>query len=358
MRIHHFYPRTQTIGDHFVALGIASMIRSLVPDATFEHFDVNSRGADQKDYGLTEAAVERANNEADLVIVGGSNLYEGSFGWPWGVHLDLDALPKLRVPLFLLGLGTGSSFASPLHQASPRARAEIIPLNKHATLSGVRDVTTLDWLLRLGVTKAKLMGDPAAFIFNRTVQTNTSGQILIAMPPRRIWTSKRQFWKVRREGRRIALAMVRLTRSLLENGADVAVVCNDPLDLPVWEKLFDGSLPRQLICPQTPAEYFQLLRDSRAVISGRLHTAVAALSLGIPFLLIDLDARTHGFLQTYQLEDCSISPSLAASALVLTTRCTELLNEGAPVWQSRLEKRDQLYDSAMGYLRTALERVS
>jgi len=79
MLIHHFYPRTQNIGDHFVQRGISAMIRRLVPDATFQLFDVNSRGRDKSAYGLTQSAIERANDEADLVIVGGSNLYEGGF---------------------------------------------------------------------------------------------------------------------------------------------------------------------------------------------------------------------------------------------------------------------------------------
>ena len=91
MRIHHFYPITRNIGDHFVQRGIERMIRTLVPDAAFTSFNVNSRG-DAADYGLTRAAVERANGEADLIVVGGSNLYEGSYRWRWGVHLEADAL--------------------------------------------------------------------------------------------------------------------------------------------------------------------------------------------------------------------------------------------------------------------------
>src|SRR6266576_4820222 len=132
MRIHHFYPRTRNLGDHFVQIGIARMIREIVPAAVFELRDVNSRGLENIDYGLTQSAVARANREADLIIVGGSNLYEGALGWPWGVHLDLEALKKLRVPLLLLGVGTGSSFESPIHRPSARARREIKLLNDHA----------------------------------------------------------------------------------------------------------------------------------------------------------------------------------------------------------------------------------
>lgn len=358
MRIHHFYPRTRNIGDHFVQLGIAKMIREIVPEATFELFDVNSRGSSTEEYGLTAAAVARANQNADLIVVGGSNLYEGSFGWPWGVHLELAALKSLRVPLMLLGLGTGSSFASPLHRPSARAQREIKALNDYATLSGVRDTTTLEWLEQLGISTAKLMGDPAASLFNFPLQIGHYSHILLAVPPRRMWTSKRQFFRVRTTGRPIFTALVGLTRSLLEKGQDVVVVCNDPMDLPVAQELFGTWLPRAPVCPQTPEEYFKVLAQSRAVISGRLHTAVVAFSLGLPFLLIDVDSRTHGFLQTYELEQSSVAAASSNLDADLNEQAEALRAEGQLAWwQSRIEQRDQLHSSALDVLKSALESI-
>jgi polysaccharide pyruvyl transferase WcaK-like protein len=359
MRIHHFYPRSNNIGDHFVQRGIAAMIRGIVSAASFNLFDVNSRGQDKTNYGLTQSAVERANREADLVVIGGSNLYEGSLGWPWGVHLDPHALENLHVPLFLLGLGTGSSFNSPLHKPSRRAKAEIRLVNDCATLSGVRDVTTLDWLQQLGVTKAKLMGDPAAFIFNHAAKpANRSGPIMITLPPRRVWTSKRQLWNVRANGRAVFSALVGLTQKLLDRGEQCIVVCNDPLDLEVAGKLFGSWLPRPVVCPQTPEEYFQLLAQSRAVISGRLHTAVVSFSLGIPFLLIDVDQRTRGFLNTYQLQPWAITPSRSGVERRLNEQAEVLLSDDSQRWQSRIDKRDEMYYLAMNLLRTALREIS
>jgi polysaccharide pyruvyl transferase WcaK-like protein len=335
------------------------MVRRIVPEASFEMFDVNSRGEQKSNYGLTQRAVERANNEADLIIVGGSNLYEGAFGWPWGVHLDPDALKNLRVQLFLLGLGTGSSFASPLHQPSARAEIEIKLLNDYAGLSGVRDVTTLEWLQKLGVTKARLLGDPATFIFNHAPRdTSRDGHVLIALPPLRMWSSRRQFWKVRTLGRAMFSALVKLARTLLDEGYQVEVVCNDAIDLPVAQKLFAGWLPRPVVCPASPEEYFKLLLHSRAVISGRLHTVVVAFSLGIPFLLIDSDHRTNGFLKTYQLEPWSIVPSRFSVAEQLYKQAQVLLDgSGRQSWQKCIEKRDRMYSVAMDTLAVALQSI-
>ncbi len=359
MRIHHFYPRTNNIGDHFVQRGIEGMVHRIRPEATFELFNVNSRGEDKIEYGLNQSAVERANREADLIIVGGSNLYEGSYRWRWGVHLEVEALKNLRVPLFLLGIGSGSNFGSPLHNPSPRAKSEIKLINDYATFSGARDVITFDWLQHLGISKAKLTGDPATFIFNQPLRNKQDGHILITMPPRRFWISKRQFWNVHVRGRAVFRALVAVTRTLLEEGHKVVVACNDPIDLPIAESLFEGWLPGVVVCPETPGEYFQLLSTSRAVVSGRLHTAVVAFSLGIPFLLMDVDQRTHGFVKTYQLERWSVVPSLSGIEARLRELTDKMLSgEASQSWKFFIEKRDHMHARAMDLLGEALKPIS
>lgn len=333
--------------------GIERIVGRVRPGATFELFDVNSRGKTKSGYGITHEAVNRANNDANLIIVGGSNLYEGNYRWPWGVHLETGAIEKLKVPLLLLGIGSGSNFSSPLHEPSKRARNEIRLLNDYAKLSGARDVTTLDWLRQLGVAKAQLTGDPATFIFNDTSRKQ-SGHILIVMPPRRFWNSKRQFLRVRKCGRRMFRGLVSLATTLLADGKQVIVVCNDPADLPLAKSLFAG-LVRVVVCPETPEEYFSLLSPSRAVISGRLHTAVVAFSMGLPFVLLNADQRTDGFIKTYQLEQWSLSPSPDRFEDDLQLMTVKLLSEDASeAWTPFIERRDERYAECIKLLTEAL----
>jgi polysaccharide pyruvyl transferase WcaK-like protein len=359
MKIHHFYPKTRNVGDHFVQRGIERMFRELVPRAAFDLFNVNSRGEDQTNYGLTRSTVERANREADLVIIGGSNLYEGSYRWRWGVHLEPDALEDLRVPLFLVGIGTGSNFLSSPHRPSARATKEIKLLNDRATFSGARDVLTRDWLHKLGVFKAELMGDPATFIFNYPAQRSRGGHILITTPPIRFWASKSRFWQVHRRGRAMFRATVSLARNLLEKGHEVMVACNDPADLSLAHDLFGKWLDGQVICPRSPEDYFCLLSGARAVVTGRLHTAVASFSLGVPFVLIDADQRTRGFVETYQLDDWSVIPSQDDFETRLKDKTNHLLSDDASgSWELLVEKRDQMYTRGMSLLKDALSRVN
>jgi polysaccharide pyruvyl transferase WcaK-like protein len=351
MRIHHFFPRTKNVGDHFVQIGIASLLHAIDSNASIELFDVNSRGADKKQYGLTQQAIEKANREADLVVVGGSNLYGGAFGWPWGVHLQPDALKSLRVPLFLIGIGSGSAFDSQIHKPSKRARAEIRLLNEKASLSWVRDNITLKWLQELGVSKGMMLGDPATYIFNNDFRPVTNNpQILLVVPPARIWKSRRSYWKSKRRGRPIFNALAVLARQLLNAEKNVVVACNDPRELELASQLFQ---PLPVICPQDPHEYFQLLSASGAVISGRLHTAAVALSLGIPFLLLDLDKRTRGFIETYQLDQASLQCSDVSRAL--PGKAEELLgNRNTEKWMNSITTRNSLYGQAQLLLQAAL----
>lgn len=356
MRIHHFYPKTRNVGDHFVQRGIERMFRALVPDATFTLFDINSRGSNET-YGLTRATVERANREADLIVVGGSNLYEGGWRWPWGVHLEAGALDALRVPLFLLGVGTGSAFLSRTHRPSARARREIRLLNERADLSGARDVLTLGWLRALGVTRAELTGDPATFIFNRPARL-AGRRVVLTMPPRRFWSGRDQFFKVRLYGRAMFRGLAALARALESAGREVLVACNDPADLSLARSLCGASFAGRIVCPATPEEYFGLLAESRAVVTGRLHTAVVSFSLGIPFLLLDADRRTRGFVETYGLDEWSLVPARGDFRERLREGAARLLADDALAsWEPLVRRRDLMYERGMGLLRGALARL-
>jgi polysaccharide pyruvyl transferase WcaK-like protein len=357
MRIHHFYPRTKNIGDHFVQSGIHSLIRSIHQDARFEVFDINSRGS-SVEYGFTEKAIQRANREADLVIVGGSNLYEGAFGWPWGVHLDRKALGELHIPLFLIGIGTGSAFASPIHRPSTRAKTEIRLLNEVAAFSWVRDVTTLEWLRKLEITKAEMLGDPATFLFNQAYREPSSdGYILIVVPPFRVWSSRSNFLKTIRFGRPIFHALVKFASQLIDAGKPVVVACNDPRELSLATGLFEKILRKPVVCPTNEADYFQLLTDARALISGRLHTAACALSKGLPFLLLDIDQRTRGFIETYELSHAALSLSNINDQL--PDAADGLLNgNDSHAWMKSILIRNELRDKALERLRSKLAKVA
>ncbi|MCS7173064.1 MAG: polysaccharide pyruvyl transferase family protein [Armatimonadetes bacterium] len=356
MRIHHFYPRTSNLGDRFVALGIERLFRSLVPEAVSVSFDVNDRGSDPEAYGITLRTVERANREADLVVVGGSNLYEAVPGRNrWGVHLDPSALPRLRVPMLLVGIGTGSDpGARRPTPPTPQVAEEIRLLNRYAVFSGVRDVVTLEWLQALGVSTAQLLGDPATFLFCLPVrEPRQVRRVALVPPPRRpYWERWRRirFWDMR--GPNLWRAMADLVRELVASGLEVWVMCNDPRDVSLVRDLFAyGRLAIELA--SSAESYLALLQEMDAVVTARLHTAVVALSLGIPFVLVDLDQRTHGFVRTFGLGEWTVPYAWAGMTSHLRRRVLHLVS-GKTDWRPFVAKRDEMRDRALAMLRGAI----
>jgi polysaccharide pyruvyl transferase WcaK-like protein len=95
------------------------------------------------------------------------------------------------------------------------------------------------------------------------------------------------------------------------------------------------------------------------VVTGRLHTAVVAFSLGVPFVLIDADQRTRGFVETYRLGDWAVTPARGDFGVQLKERADRLLRDDArPAWEILVRERDLMYERGMGLLSGALGRIN
>src|SRR5690606_27689850 len=122
MIVHHYYPLgSDNVGDHLVARAIRQALRRHF--GAFEAVDmpVNDRYHGDRPIGLRGENIERSNQEADLIVVGGSNLLEPrrlkkkTAGRPgWGVFTDARSIERIEKPLLLLGMGTGSDFGRPV----------------------------------------------------------------------------------------------------------------------------------------------------------------------------------------------------------------------------------------------------
>src|SRR6185369_2841090 len=106
--VHHYFPLgSSNVGDALVAHAIRTALRRQLGALEFVSFPVNDRckNSDQP-FGLLGENLDRTNAEADLVVVGGSNLLEPrkplrpdrpKAKWHWGVCTDTDSLQRLQV---------------------------------------------------------------------------------------------------------------------------------------------------------------------------------------------------------------------------------------------------------------------
>src|SRR5205809_2741044 len=127
LRVHHYYPAgTGNSGDALVAHALRQTMERHFGPCAFDDIPAIDRGQQAGNpVGLCRANILRSNAEADLVLIGGSNMLEprkaratGACNIP--LVIEPDALPLLRVPVLLAGMGTGSSFGKPIRAYAPQ----------------------------------------------------------------------------------------------------------------------------------------------------------------------------------------------------------------------------------------------
>ncbi len=234
--VHHYSPLGSTnVGDGLVTRAIRKAIPRHFGPCDFVDFPANDRyPGNDRVLGLCGENLERTNAEADLVIVGGSNMLEarkprrsgilGGSRSGWGVFTDLDSLRRLRVPLLLLGMGTGSSFGREIRPYLHPAADEIRLLHEKAFASAVRDQTTVEKLAEIGV-KTECVGCPVTFLTDRPVRGVDPSDLplLVSFPPPRIVE--------RAGGRSFMKSAMHYIEWLRDRGTPIIVTLHDSEDI-------------------------------------------------------------------------------------------------------------------------------
>jgi hypothetical protein len=308
MLVHHYYPAASSnVGDTLVAFAIHQALRRHFGTLEVVSLPVNHRhAAEGEATGLLEANIQRSNREADLVVVGGSNLLEprkpskrnqANAQWHWGVQTDVDAIRQLHVPTLLLGMGSGSDWAAPIRPYTTKAANEVQALFHKSFASAVRDEPTRRELAKIGV-ETTCTGCPVTFLTDRTVQSDTSKPLIVSLPPARIlktWTGR---WFMSRT--------IKYLRWLNKQGVKFVVTLHERADLdfaPNW-------VPKGISVFYTESvnELISRYEDSCGVIGFRLHAALLSLGLGKPIVPVNVDWRGRGFTHTFGLQDVALEP--------------------------------------------------
>jgi hypothetical protein len=344
MIVHHYYPLgSDNIGDHLVARAIREAVTRHFGPADFVHLPVNDRyrGSDRP-IGLRGENLDRTNAEADLVIVGGSNLLEArklpkrwssdTPAWQWGVFTDPESIRRITPPLLLIGMGTGSSFGQPIRSYAPETAEEIRLLHRQAFAAVVRDATTRQRLGQIGID-VDCTGCPVTFLTDRPVTTSRDDlPLIVSFPPSRI---------VRRLAGRIFMrGAMRYIAWLRQLGVPLIVTLHETRDL---------ECARQWVPSGTDTFYTEDLdeliaryEECRGVIGFRLHAALLALGLGKPIVPVGVDWRGLAFIETFQLGDLAIRP-LRLGQFQKLRRLTNLLLAGDEDLVGRLDRAKSLF---------------
>ena len=350
LQVHHYFPLgSVNLGDTLVARAIGEAVTRHFGAVNIESLPVNDRLRDgDRPLGLRGENLDHSNESADLVIVGGSNLLEPRRHGGWGVETDLESINRLKPPVLLLGMGTGSSFGKPVPSWREPARAEVTSLFSRAFASAVRDVTTERSLARIGVT-TRTTGCPVTYLQDDPVQAGREDDpLLVSFPPPRITR--------RRKGRKFMKEAIAYLVWLQGLGIKIIVTLHDTRDLAVARQLVPPDL--EIFLAESQEELQVRFKASRGVIGFRLHAALLGLGLGRPVIPVGVDWRGQGFIETFDLHSVSIQ-SRPLSEFRKLRALTLLLLDGD---RSLIEKLDRAKTEGRqkqeGFLDEAFTRFS
>ncbi len=337
LRVHHYCPQgTRNIGDDLVVLALRQTLQRHLGPCTFTTISASERGsATLRPAGLCLANIERSNAEADLVLVGGSNLLEprkGRHRQDCNIPLLLDgpALARLRSPLMLAGMGTGSSFGKRIRAYTLRARESLRALFDRAFAHAVRDATTAHRLKKIGI-HTQCTGCPVTFLTDRPVQAQDAHlPLLVSLPPARILD------------RFLGPAFMRLALNyvnwLQAEGVPLVVTLHEATDREPAQQLLPPNV--EIFYTEDLQGLIARFEQCRGVIGFRLHAALLGMGLGKPIIPVGVDWRGLGFVKTIGADDISIRP-FRFGQLKKLKRLTTLLLDNDPLLLARLRLAKQ-----------------
>ncbi len=355
MKIAHLYPKYRgNVGDLLVQRGIVQLLRRRLGE--FDYTPLSTRDAGRvadEPRGITAESVDLLNRH-DLVVIGGSNLYEVA-GGRWGVEVEPQALSRLTSAILLLGIGAGWSFAFPAFPELPPAIVEEVgALHARAVGSSVRDGLTQRLLTRHGIGPCTVTGCPAAFLASEPLRPVGRGVVGIPFLPRRMYASAsaspRRWNNPTHRRRRLATRFfLELLERLPRLGYAVRVMVHDAADLPLAREIAGSTC----FYSEDPDRLLEAIGECDVIVGFRLHAGIAALGLGIPSIPVLLDGRNAAFAETLGLLEHSV-PLDPGSASLATERVGMALGPRRDSWANVFARRDELHAVMRTFLENAI----
>lgn len=356
MVVHHYVPFTSNVGDLFVRDGIHKRLRETFPGVKIEELPANDpHKKSGRPVGLQGENLERTNEEADLVIVGGSNMYQGP---DWRFVTSVEAIEKLSVPLAFIGLGVGSIRGKKSRPLSERSRQEIIASHRKAIGVAVRDVDTVEFLAELGLN-ASLTGCPATFISREPFKQGQPRRVLVSAPPERFlpkWGHKGYF-----TGKVMQATFERVLGTLKDTHADFDVVAQDAQDMKYLPPMVSRFNKEPLYFGMETNKYLDCFREADLVVCYRLHMAIASLGMGLPFLLVNFDQRTAAFRNTFNAAGATFDAFGLLAQRRLAAAVKHWQEPDAALqnaWKQAIARRDELWEVTRSFYASLAQKLA
>ena len=353
------------IGDAAAAYSIQDLLHRYLKISTYTSMDVfKLKGVTRHLHlQLTKFRSPKTINKYDLCVIGGGGLYS-----KWLFPLNSQLIKSIKIPLILYGIGYNVDLGdSPL----PKAKiGSIVLLNRHATLSSVRDIDTYQFLRKLNLVNIDVIGDPAIFLETKKVKTTA-----LCTSRMRIGINIAQHrWKLQSHClNKVLTAYLKTCKFLIQKqDAELVYLKHTPREDTVIQALrrkmpisvvdccpayslayrFRGKLPILPIRIEEcrPYELQHVYSTLDLVISMHMHSAVFAFANGVPVINVAYNLKNYGFMKLIHQDDKVIRVDRIDSG-ELKKMILRALDNSIEIKKSFEHLKDKLWEKQSAFLK-------
>jgi polysaccharide pyruvyl transferase WcaK-like protein len=288
-------------GDIAIRESITRSIRERI-DAPFAFFNI-------KYDEFTEQRIEQLNNEGSCLMIAGSGLYSNAntpSGWYFNCKTEL--FSKIKVPIFLIGLGCNNNLGSDIFggELTNKAKSSIKLINDMAKISTVRDRRTFNILKNIGVTNHEFQLDPACFLkVNRQHKEKRIAINIAQHSPALGRFDGGIEGKINRD--KNIKNFAHISNKFISEGYSVVFIAHDALETSLILDL--KQLVPKLEWLNTDNIDIMLEEYNRCMLTicVKMHSAIMSFASGTPAIQVYYDKKAIEFLKMIQCSELGVS---------------------------------------------------
>lgn len=249
-------------------------------------------------------------NSSDLLIIGGGGIFYHYF-----TPFNKKVIEAIKIPIIIFGVGYIREVGA--RRLKDKEIKSIIQLNKKASLIGVRDYYTKNFLIKHGLPKNKiyLIGDPAILLKEKKPKNlKLSSRVKIGL------NLNYSGWLGFGQWRQDILKAYRETAEyfIKNHKAQIYYLVHHPDEANIYPEL---KIPNLKIINLEPAEQKYFYSQLDLVIGMMLHSCVMAFGAGTPEINVAYDIRNKSFAKFISCPELVISlPDLKSGKLLKTAK--------------------------------------
>ena len=277
-------------GDQAIRIAIQRAIQEYIPEIPFAYF--NCKGEI-----LSEKRIEQFNQDASMLIIGGSGLYTNypyESGWYFPCKTEL--FEKIKIPISLIGIGCNNNLKNDIFKGelSSKTKKSIKLMNDLSVVSTVRDKRTYDILKSFEVKNHMMTLDPANFL---TPSANIRREKRVAINIAQHSPDLGRFDGTQETRNKNLDYFSKISKYLINKGYSVIFIAHDALEqslimdmkklVPEMEYLNIDDIDLML------KEYARC----QFSIGLKMHSNILSFASGTPFISVYYDAKSIEYMK-------------------------------------------------------------